>query len=118
MNNEKIGKFIRKYSIDELPQLFNVVIGNMSLVGPRPLIQKECDIHNMRNQYGVYAVRPGLTGLAQVMGRDLVAAEEKVYWDVKYIESFGFLCDIMILLKTIPKVLKHTDVVDGTQKKL
>lgn len=113
----RVGKIIRSYSIDELPQLFNVLIGNMSLVGPRPLILKECDMHEMRNRYGVYSVRPGLTGLAQIKGRDLATAEQKIYWDVKYLESFGFLCDIMILLKTVPKVLKRVDVVEGMQKK-
>ena len=112
-----VGAVIRKYSIDELPQLFNVLIGDMSLVGPRPLILKEQDMHDLRSRYGVYMVRPGLTGLAQINGRDLVTAEQKVYWDVKYLEEFGFLSDMKIILGTIPKILTHADVAEGAPKK-
>lgn len=109
----RVGRFIRKYSIDELPQLYNVLIGDMSVVGPRPLILKEQDMHDMRNRYGVYNVRPGLTGMAQINGRDLVTTEQKVYWDVKYLQEFGLLTDAKIVLGTIPKILSHADVVDG-----
>lgn len=112
----RVGRIIRKYSIDELPQLYNVLIGDMSLVGPRPLILKETDMHELRNRYGVYSVRPGLTGFAQINGRDLVTTEQKVYWDVKYLEEYGFLTDLKIILGTIPKILCHTDVVDGAAK--
>ena len=112
----RVGKILRKYSIDELPQLYNVLIGDMSLVGPRPLILKEQDMHDLRNQYGVYSVRPGLTGFAQINGRDLVTTEQKVYWDVKYLQEYGFLTDIKILLGTIPKILSHADVVEGARK--
>lgn len=112
----RVGNFIRKYSIDELPQLFNVLIGDMSLVGPRPLILKEQDMHDMRNQYGVYSVRPGLTGMAQINGRDLVTTEQKVYWDIKYLQEYGFLSDMKIVLGTIPKILSHADVVEGARK--
>lgn len=101
-STKRVGKIIRKYSIDELPQLYNVLIGDMSLVGPRPLILKEQDMHDLRNQYGVYSVRPGLTGFAQINGRDLVTTEQKVYWDVKYLKEYGFLTDVKILLGTIP----------------
>lgn len=109
----RVGRIIRKYSIDELPQLYNVLLGDMSLVGPRPLILKEQDMHEMRDRYGVYSVRPGLTGFAQINGRDLVTTEQKVYWDLKYLEEYGFLTDIKILLGTIPKILSHADVVEG-----
>lgn len=112
----RVGKIIRKYSIDELPQLYNVLIGDMSLVGPRPLILKEQDMHDLRTQYGVYSVRPGLTGFAQINGRDLVTTEQKVYWDVKYLKEYGFLTDVKILLGTIPKILSHADVVEGARK--
>ena len=111
----RVGKFIRRYSIDELPQLYNVLIGDMSIVGPRPLILKEQDMHDMRNQYGVYNVRPGLTGMAQINGRDLVTTEQKVYWDVKYLQEYGLLTDAKIVLGTIPKILSHADVVDGAR---
>lgn len=112
----RVGKIIRKYSIDELPQLYNVLIGDMSLVGPRPLILKEQDMHDLRNQYGVYSVRPGLTGFAQINGRDLVTTEQKVYWDVKYLQEYGLSTDIKIVLGTIPKILSHSDVVEGARK--
>ena len=111
----RVGKIIRKYSIDELPQLYNVLIGEMSLVGPRPLILREQDMHELRNQYGVYSVRPGLTGFAQINGRDLVTTEQKVYWDVKYLEEYGFITDMKIILGTIPKILSHADVVEGAK---
>ena len=112
----RVGKIIRKYSIDELPQLYNVLVGDMSLVGPRPLILKEQDMHDLRNQYGVYSVRPGLTGFAQINGRDLVTTEQKVYWDVKYLREYGFTTDLKIVLGTIPKILSHADVVEGARK--
>ena len=82
----RVGKFLRKTSLDEIPQLFNVFKGDMSLVGPRPLISDEYEIHEMRTKYGVYQIRPGVTGLAQINGRDTVSPAEKVRWDVKYLE--------------------------------
>lgn len=109
----KLGKFLRKSSLDELPQLFNVLRGDMSLVGPRPLISDEYEIHQMRMRFGVYNVRPGVTGLAQINGRDTVGPAEKVRWDVKYVEHFGLLMDLKILLSTIPKVFGCSGVVDG-----
>ena len=86
----RVGHFLRKYSLDELPQLINVIRGDMSLVGPRPLIADEYEIHAMRMRFGVYSVRPGVTGLAQIHGRDLVSPADKVRWDVRYLQSFGF----------------------------
>lgn len=112
----RVGKFIRRYSIDELPQLYNVLVGDMSLVGPRPLILKEQDMHDLRNRYGVYCVRPGLTGFAQINGRDLVTIEQKVYWDVKYLQKYGFITDVKIVFGTIPKILSHADVAEGANK--
>lgn len=109
----RLGHFLRSSSIDELPQLFNVLRGNMSLVGPRPLIADEFEIHSMRLKYGVYAVRPGMTGLAQINGRDTVEPAEKVKWDVRYLQHFGFVMDAKILLLTFQKVLGHSGVVEG-----
>ena len=109
----RIGRFLRKTSLDEIPQLFNVLIGDMSLVGPRPLISDEYEIHEMRTRFGVYNVRPGITGLAQINGRDTVSPVEKVHWDVKYIENFGFLMDFKILFATVPKVFGRSGVVEG-----
>ena len=109
----KIGHIIRKYSIDELPQLFNVFLGDMSIVGPRPLIANEKDIHDMRMQCGVYSVKPGITGLAQINGRDTVSPVEKVKWDAEYVNNLNLSSDIKILFITVLKVIKGTDVIEG-----
>ena len=109
----RLGHFLRRSSLDELPQLINVLKGNMSLVGPRPLISDEYEIHQMRMRFGVYSVRPGLTGLAQINGRDTVSPAAQVRWDVKYMERFGFLTDIKILLATIPRIFGGTGIVEG-----
>lgn len=109
----KVGFFLRKYSLDEIPQLFNVLKGDMSLVGPRPLISDEYEIHAMRLRFGVYNIRPGVTGLAQINGRDLVTPEEKVRWDVQYLHEFGPAMDMKILLGTLPKIVDGHDVVEG-----
>lgn len=109
----RVGKWIRKLSIDELPQLFNVLIGDMSFVGPRPLISDEYEIHQVRMKYGVYTAKPGITGLAQIHGRDWVSPEDKVRWDVMYLEKYGFWSDIKILLATIPVILGSHGVAEG-----
>ena len=115
----RVGRILRRLSLDELPQLINVLKGDMSIVGPRPLISNEYMIHELRTKFGVYAVRPGLTGLAQIHGRDMVTPADKVRWDVRYLEHFGFWSDVKIVLSTIPKLLgghgfaegfKHTKV--------
>ena len=113
----RVGHFLRKYSLDELPQLINVVKGDMSLVGPRPLIADEYEIHAMRMRFGVYSVRPGVTGLAQIHGRDLLSPADKVRWDVKYLQSFGFWADLKILLATVPKIFGGEGVVEGYKQK-
>ena len=109
----RIGHFLRRSSLDELPQLINVFKGDMSLVGPRPLISDEYEIHEMRTRFGVYNVRPGITGLAQINGRDTVSPVEKVHWDVKYVENFGLWMDMKILFATVPKVFGKEGVVEG-----
>lgn len=109
----RVGHILRKSSLDELPQLLNVLKGDMSLVGPRPLIADEYEIHAMRMRFGVYSIRPGVTGLAQIHGRDLVSPADKVRWDVKYLQSFGFWLDLKILLLTIPKIFGGEGVVEG-----
>ena len=99
-----LGHFIRKTSIDELPQLINVLRGEMSLVGPRPIVESE--INKYGEHYRDYcAVRPGITGLWQVEGRSNTTYEERVQLDVKYAHSRNFLGDIMIMLRTVPAVL-------------
>lgn len=101
----KVGGFLRRTSLDELPQLFNVLKGDMSLIGPRPLICEEETVHNVRRENGVYAIRPGITGLAQISGRDLLSDMEKAELDVKYFNSVGFLSDIKIFFKTFWRVV-------------
>lgn len=111
----RVGKILRKISLDELPQLFNVLKGDMSLVGPRPLISDEYEIHAMRMRFGVYNLRPGVTGLAQINGRDRMSPEDKVHWDVKYLQNFGPWMDFKILFSTVPKIFGGKDVVEGTK---
>lgn len=111
----RIGHILRRFSIDELPQLFNVLRGDMSIVGPRPLISEEQEIHHLRRKFGVYEIRPGLTGLAQIHGRDMVAPADKVRWDVRYLEEFGFWTDVKIVLSTIPKIIGGNGIAEGFQ---
>lgn len=100
-----IGRLLRKTSLDELPQLYNVLRGDMSLVGPRPLIGEEREIHRMREAGGVYRVRPGMTGLAQIMGRDRLGDREKTAFDVRYVDTLCLSQDLVILAKTFGRVL-------------
>ena len=100
-----IGRILRKTSVDELPQLLNVLKGDMSIVGPRPLIVEEEKIHHLRTENGIYAVRPGITGWAQVNGRDDVSAEEKVEFDKYYVENFSPWLDLKILFKSVTTVI-------------
>ena len=109
----RFGKFLRRFSIDELPQLINVLKGDMSLVGPRPLISDEHEIHALRMKFGVYKVRPGLTGLAQIHGRDMATPADKVRWDVRYLEKFGFWTDVKIIFSTIPKLFGGQGFAEG-----
>jgi O-antigen biosynthesis protein WbqP len=104
------GRLLRKLSLDELPQLLNILKGQMSFVGPRPLIPEEDEIRRLRLTAGVYAVLPGLTGWAQVNGRASVNDEEKVALDREYIERKSFWLDMKILVKTFAQVLASKDV--------
>ncbi len=107
------GRLLRRLSLDELPQLFNILKGDMSLIGPRPLIPEEKEIHELRRQYNVYRVRPGLTGLAQINGRDRLTCEEKARLDKEYVDHCGVAADLAILFKTVRKVLGMSDVIEG-----
>lgn len=109
----RFGKFIRKTSIDELPQLFNILSGKMSFIGPRPTIPAEKELINERVKYNVYSVRPGLSGLSQVSGRDELTDYSKARLDGVYIKDFSFWLDIKIFFRTILYVLKHDGVVEG-----
>ncbi|WP_322551818.1 sugar transferase [Priestia megaterium] len=99
----KFGKFLRSTSLDELPELFNILKGDMSLVGPRPLLVQYLPLYN-GYQKRRHEVRPGLSGLAQVNGRNAISWEEKFNLDVKYVENVSFLSDIKIIFLTIKKV--------------
>ncbi len=109
----KSGRILRKTSLDELPQLFNVLTGKMSFVGPRPLIPEEKEIRIIRKEYNVYSVRPGITGLAQVNGRDMLSAKEKALFDKEYVEKQSMLLDIKIMFKTVAVVLKRENISEG-----
>ncbi|MCA4895231.1 MAG: sugar transferase [Cytophagales bacterium] len=100
-----IGKFIRKTSLDELPQLVNVIIGNMSIVGPRPLLVEYLALYNAQQQRR-HEVKPGITGWAQVNGRNTVAWKERFELDVWYVEHISFWVDVKILLQTVNKVFR------------
>lgn len=109
----KIGKIMRKTSLDELPQLINIIKGDMSFIGPRPLIPEESYIHEKRLDTGVYSLRPGISGYAQINGRDLVSPDEKVFLDTVYLNNFSFMTDVKIFFATILSVLKSDGIVDG-----
>ncbi|MBO5845655.1 MAG: sugar transferase [Clostridia bacterium] len=111
-----VGRFLRRTSLDELPQLFNVLCGEMSLVGPRPLIPEEAEMHRRRHDLGVYALRPGITGLAQVRGRDEIDDAQKLSYDVEYLLSMGFMTDARILLCTALKVISADGVAGKTKE--
>ena len=105
-----IGSFLRKSSLDELPQLFCIIIGHMSLVGPRPVLQNQQDLIDARTALGIHILTPGLTGWAQVNGRDEIPLDLKVKYDQEYLEQKSFLMDLKILLMTVWKVLRVEDV--------
>ncbi len=105
----KYGKLLRSTSLDELPELINILIGNMSIVGPRPLLVEYLPLYNER-QRRRHEVRPGLTGLAQVNGRNSLTWEQKFEDDVKYIDKLTFIGDVKIILKTAAKVLRREGI--------
>lgn len=111
----KSGRILRKTSLDELPQLFNVLKGDMSFVGPRPLIPEEKEIRILRKEYGIYSVRPGITGWAQVNGRDMLSDEEKALFDKEYIDKQSIAFDIKIMFKTVMVVLKRENISEGSE---
>ena len=105
----KFGKLIRSLSLDELPQLFNVLKGDMSFIGPRPLLVEYLPIYNETQKHR-HDVRPGITGLAQVNGRNAISWEKKFEYDVYYAQNLSFMLDVKIALQTIEKVLKRSGV--------
>lgn len=109
----RIGKWLRKTSLDELPQLWNIFRGDMAVVGPRPALWNQYDLIEERDKYGANDVKPGLTGWAQVHGRDELEIEEKAKLDGYYVDQFGWKIDIVCLKKTVSAVLKGEGVVEG-----
>lgn len=111
----KYGKFLRNTSLDELPELFNILKGDMSVIGPRPLLVEYLSYYNQREKHR-HDVRPGLTGLAQVNGRNSLDWEHRFECDVEYVENLNFFSDVKILLKTIQKVIQRSDVAEDTNE--
>lgn len=110
---KEFGKKLRATSLDELPELFNILKGDMSLVGPRPLLVEYLPLYNMK-QARRHEVRPGITGLAQVHGRNSITWEEKFAWDVKYVDRVSFIGDMKIIFQTLAAVLSHEGINSGT----
>ena len=109
----KIGTFVRKTSLDEIPQLINVLKGDMSLIGPRPLLVQYLPLYNAE-QKKRHDVRPGITGWAQVNGRNAISWQQKFEYDVWYVDNISFLLDIKILFLTLKKVIKRSDINSAT----
>ncbi len=115
----RVGKFIRKTSLDELPQIYQVFLGSLSLVGPRPALWSQYDLIEEREKYGANDVIPGITGWAQINGRDELEIEEKARFDGEYVAALnagffkGFVMDIKCLFGTVKAVVKHDGVVEG-----
>lgn len=106
----KVGKFIRKTRIDEIPQLFNILKGDMSIVGPRPVIEKETRLLELRKECNIDSILPGITGLAQINGRDHVDDYEKVNYDFEYLRKRNLALDIKIIIRTVLKVAKSEGI--------
>ncbi len=114
-----IGKFLRKTSLDELPQLINIIKGDMSLVGPRPVIndinKSEKKLLVLRTKYGIHKLTPGLTGWAQINGRDSISIYKKINLEIEYMDRQSFIFDMKILFITFFKVFKQEDIVNGKE---
>ena len=114
----KVGKFLRKTSLDELPQLFNILAGKMSFVGPRPALWNQYDLIEERDKYKANDILPGITGWAQVNGRDQLLISDKAKMDGIYVEKMNLFVDIKLVIKTFRIVLKKEGVVEGGTGKL
>jgi len=109
----KMGKFLRKTSLDELPQIWNIFIGHMSIIGPRPALWNQYDLIEERDKYCANDVLPGLTGWAQINGRDELTIEVKAKLDGEYVENICFLMDVRCFTRTIISIVKSDGVVEG-----
>ena len=111
----RVGKFLRSTSLDELPQLFNILIGQMAIIGPRPALWNQDDLIAERDKYGANDVRPGLTGWAQINGRDELEIVEKARLDGEYVRNISFLFDLKCFIGTIKVVVKREGIKEGSQ---
>ena len=109
----RVGRFLRKTSLDELPQLFNILAGHMAIVGPRPALWNQFDLIAERDKYGANDIRPGLTGWAQINGRDELPIDVKAKLDGEYVQKLSFLFDVKCFLLTIKAVVRSEGVVEG-----
>lgn len=109
----KIGRFLRNTSIDELPQIFNVLAGHMSLIGPRPVVLTEYEQIEEREKYGANSIRPGMSGLAQINGRDFLDVKTKAMYDGMYASNMNFLLDFKIFFKTLYVTLLAKNIAEG-----
>ncbi len=109
----KVGRFLRKSSLDELPQIVNILKGDMAIVGPRPALWNQSDLIAERDKYGANDVLPGLTGWAQVNGRDELPIPVKAKLDGEYVEKMGIVMDLSCLIRTVTSVVKQDGVVEG-----
>lgn len=114
----KIGKILRKTSLDELPQLFNILVGEMSIIGPRPALWNQFDLIEERDKHDANDIRPGLTGWAQINGRDELEIEEKARLDGEYVKKISLIFDCKCFLKTIKSVIKSEGFVEGSVDEL
>ena len=114
----RVGKILRKTSLDELPQLFSIFKGDMSIVGPRPALWNQYDLIEERDKYGANDIRPGLTGWAQINGRDELPIDVKARFDGEYVDKLSFAMDCKCFFGTIVKVIKRDGVVEGGTGKL
>lgn len=111
-----VGRFLRKTSLDELPQLFNILKGQMSFVGPRPALYNQYDLIALRDECGANGVRPGITGWAQVNGRDELEIPEKVMYDGYYVKNRSLWLDVKIVLLTLVSIVSSKGVVEGARE--
>ena len=109
----RVGKFLRKTSLDELPQIFNIFVGQMSIIGPRPALWNQDDLIAERDKYGANDIRPGLSGWAQINGRDELEIPIKASLDGEYVEKMSFIMDIKCIWGTVVSVFKQEGVVEG-----
>lgn len=109
----QVGKFMRKTSLDELPQLVNILTGTMALIGPRPALWNQYDLIAERDKYGANDILPGLTGWAQINGRDTISIVDKAKYDGEYVKKFGIWIDVNVFIKTILLVIRKTGVLEG-----